>query len=245
VGFLLGLALPENWTEDWLAAFAHGLGEAAREWRCPLLGGDTVKASGELTLSVTALGQVPSGTMVRRSGAKPGDLVCTTGTIGDAALGLLLRRQPAWAGRLSAEHRAHLADRYLHPRPRIDFATALREHAHAAMDVSDGLLGDLGQALPRERRFGRDRRRTRAALGRGRGGGRHRGEPSRARAHGGDDYEILCTLPPERLDAAQADARRMGLALTTIGAIEDGSDPPRIRGRGGERPITGGSFSHF
>ncbi len=245
VGFLLGLALPEDWTEDWLAAFAHGLGEAAREWRCPLLGGDTVRASGEVTLSVTALGQVPSGTMVRRSGAKPGDLVCTTGTIGDAALGLLLRREPAWAGRLSAEHRAHLADRYLHPRPRIDFATALREHAHAAMDVSDGLLGDLAKLCRASGVSGViDEERVPLSAAAAAAVGIEGSLLERALT-GGDDYEILCTLPPERLDAAQADARRMGLALTTIGAIEDGSDPPRIRGRGGERPITGGSFSHF
>lgn len=245
VGFLLGLALPEDWTEDWLQAFAQGLGEAAREWRCPLLGGDTVRASGGLTLSVTAIGEVPSGAMVRRTGARPGDAVCVTGTIGDAALGLLLRREPAWAPRLSPAHRAHLADRYLHPDPRIAFATALRQHAHAAMDVSDGLLGDLAKmcrASGVSAVIEEDRVPFSGAVA----------EAIRQEPHlveraftGGDDYEILCTLSPDRLPAAQADAQRIGLTLTAIGAIEDGSGPPRIRGKGGERAIVRGSFSHF
>ncbi|MET0429274.1 MAG: thiamine-phosphate kinase, partial [Microvirga sp.] len=124
-GFLLALALPDGWTTDWLSAFADGLGRAARDFGCPLLGGDTVRAAGPLTLSVTALGEVPRGRMVRRTNARPGDAICVTGTIGDAALGLDLRGSPAWAGALSAEHRAILADRYLHPRPRHGLAAIL------------------------------------------------------------------------------------------------------------------------
>src|SRR3712207_3356924 len=75
-GFLLSLALPDDWTESWLAAFAEGLGQASRDFACPLLGGDTVKARGPLSLSVTAIGQVPTGRMVRRTTARAGDLVC-------------------------------------------------------------------------------------------------------------------------------------------------------------------------
>src|SRR3712207_2888570 len=146
-GFLLSLALPEDWTETWLADFAAGLGEAARDFSCPLLGGDTVKARGALTLSVTAIGQVPAGRMVRRTTAREGDAICVTGTIGDAALGLRLRSSPAWAESLSADEKAFLADRYLHPRPRHRFAAALRAHARAAMDVSDGLAGDLAKMM--------------------------------------------------------------------------------------------------
>ena len=83
-GFLLSLALPEAWTESWLADFAAGLGEASRDFSCPLLGGDTVRARGPLTLSVTAVGEVPAGGMVQRTTARAGDVVCVTGTIGDA-----------------------------------------------------------------------------------------------------------------------------------------------------------------
>jgi thiamine-monophosphate kinase len=245
VGFLLGLALPADWTEDWLAGFAAGLGKAAREWSCPLLGGDTVKASGALTLSVTALGEVPAGRMVRRTAARPGDAVCVTGTIGDAALGLRLRASPAWADALAPDHRAHLADRYLHPRPRIAFAVPLREHAHAAMDVSDGLVGDLAK-LCRASGVTAEIEAERVPL-----------SPAAAAAlradsallesvlTGGDDYEILCTLPLERLAQAQAAAEAAGLSLTAIGTVREGSAPPLIRVDGAARTFAHGSFSHF
>ncbi|HEX2555805.1 MAG TPA: thiamine-phosphate kinase [Microvirga sp.] len=245
VGFLLGLALPADWTEDWLAGFAGGLGEAAREWGCPLIGGDTVKASGALTLSVTALGEVPAGRMVRRTTARPGDAVCVTGTIGDAALGLRLRGSPAWAAALDPADRAHLADRYLHPRPRIAFAAALRAHAHAAMDVSDGLVGDLAK-LCRASGVTAGIEAERVPL-----------SPAAARAlradpallepilTGGDDYEILCTIPPERLAAAAAAAAEAGLSLTAIGAVREGSAPPLIRVNGAPHTFARGSYSHF
>ena len=117
-----------------------------RRLRCPLLGGDTDRTPGPVTISIAAFGIVPHGTMVRRSGARAGDLVFVTGTIGDAALGLVLRRDPAAAsaGR-SMRQRDHLIARYLVPQPRNALAEALRLHASAAMDVSDGLAGDLGK----------------------------------------------------------------------------------------------------
>ncbi len=138
-GFLLTLALPDDWTEAWLAGFAEGLAEAADAFRCPLLGGDTVRANGPLWLSVTALGQVAAGRMVPRGGAQPGDRLCVTGTIGDAALGLALRRgeRPAWAARLSPDEQHALVDRYLHPRPRLAVATALGQ----ARQGGDGRVG--------------------------------------------------------------------------------------------------------
>src|SRR4051794_22758949 len=148
-GFLLALALPDDWSEAWLAAFAEGLGEAARAFACPLLGGDTVRANGPLSLSVTAVGQTPAGRMVRRTAARDGDRLCVTGRIGDAALGLGLRRGEGapWAASLGETERAFLLDRYLRPRPRLALAPALRDHARAAMDVSDGLAGDLAKMM--------------------------------------------------------------------------------------------------
>ena len=144
LGFLLALALPEDWTNDWLMAFAQGLGEDAGAFACPLLGGDTVKTPGPLTISITALGRV-RGRFVPRAGAKVGDGVFVSGTIGDAALGLRLRKEPALAARLSPSARDFLLDRYLLPRTRLDLAGELRAGASAAMDVSDGLLGDLAK----------------------------------------------------------------------------------------------------
>ena len=121
IGFLLALALPEGWTNAWLEAFAQGLGEDARAFSCPLVGGDTVKTPGPLTISITALGRV-KGRFVPRAGAKVGDGVFVSGTIGDAALGLRLRKDLAFASRLSASSRDFLLDRYLLPRPRLELA---------------------------------------------------------------------------------------------------------------------------
>lgn len=244
-GFLLSIALPAFWTEDWLAAFAAGLGEASRDFSCPLLGGDTVKARGALTLSVTAIGEVPAGRMVRRTGARTGDVVCVTGTIGDAALGLKLRTAPRWAESLSGEERSHLADRYLHPQPRHQLARVLREHAHAAMDVSDGLAGDLAKMMrvsgvsasveARKVPFSSAARRAMAA------------EPELfdLAVTGGDDYEILCTVPEKNLDSFLKEADSVGITVSAIGRVVAGHALPVFRIDGSERRYDAGSFSHF
>jgi len=244
-GFVLALALPDGWTADWLSAFADGLGRAARDFGCPLLGGDTVRAAGLLTLSVTALGEVPRGRMVRRTTARPGDAICVTGTIGDAALGLDLRGSPAWADDLSPEQRSVLADRYLHPRPRHALAAILREHASAAMDVSDGLVGDLAKMLrvsgvtgstdvdtvplsdAARRAIQADRSLLERAL------------------TGGDDYEILCTVPVEQLDRFRERAGAVEIPVGVIGEVEAGDGPPIFRSDLGELRFESGSFSHF
>jgi thiamine-monophosphate kinase len=142
-GFLLGLALPGDWTNDWLEAFAAGLAEDARAYGAPLIGGDTGATPGPLTISITALGRAPR--FVPRSGARPGDAIFVSGPIGDAALGLAVRRDPALARRLSEEARDHLIGRYLLPQPRLDLAPWLAANASAAMDISDGLAGDLAK----------------------------------------------------------------------------------------------------
>ena len=118
-----------------------------REFGCPLLGGDTVSTPGPLMISITAFGRVPPGRMVHRSGAKPGDRVVVTGTIGDAALGLDVLKGGAVAAALASDAAARemLVGRYRVPQPRNALAKAVRDHASAAMDVSDGLAGDLAK----------------------------------------------------------------------------------------------------
>jgi thiamine-monophosphate kinase len=143
--YLLGLALPDDWDDAWLAAFAAGLAEDQPRFGVGLLGGDTTRAAGPLVLSVTALGVVPAGRAVRRSGARPGDVVAVSGAIGDAALGLALRQGRASADAIGGEAADHLRRRYLLPEPRVDLAPAVRACASAAMDVSDGLVGDLAK----------------------------------------------------------------------------------------------------
>ncbi|MBB4040898.1 thiamine-monophosphate kinase [Microvirga flocculans] len=244
-GFLLSLALPDDWTEDWLAAFAAGLGQASRDFACPLLGGDTVRARGPLTLSVTAVGQVPSGRMVPRTTAGVGDAVCVTGTIGDAALGLKLRADPPWAAALSLEERAHLADRYLHPQPRHRLAAALRDHASAAMDVSDGLAGDLAKMM---RASGTSAVVEAAQVPLSSAAAKAvQASPSLLdlALTGGDDYEILCTVPEKKLDSFRKEADSVGIALSVIGRVVAGQDLPVFRMNGLERRYDVGSYQHF
>jgi thiamine-monophosphate kinase len=219
LGFVLAIALPRDFDEAWVAAFAKGLGEDIAVYGCPLLGGDTDHTPGLLSVSITAFGIVPKGKMVRRSGAKPGDIIVVTGTIGDSSLGLLLRREPARFD-LAAEHREHLLERYLLPQPRTGLADAVRRHASAAMDVSDGLAGDLAK-LCRASKVSADvdsahvplSPAARAALA---------GDPRLIETilAGGDDYEILATVAPDNVAALkQASA---GISVTEIGRVSDG-----------------------
>ncbi|HKH33363.1 MAG TPA: thiamine-phosphate kinase [Beijerinckiaceae bacterium] len=245
-GFLLTLTLPEDWREAWLAAFCDGLGHAARAFGCPLLGGDTVRGPA-LAVSVTALGDVPSGRMVRRSAAKPGDRIVVSGTMGDGALGLALRgpSAPPWAAVLSEDERAFLLDRYLHPQPRLALASTLLEHASAAMDVSDGLAGDLakmmlasGATAVVETAQVPLSAAARAALG---------ADPALIDRllTGGDDYEILAAVPPERLNAFLGAASQAGIATTPIGTVTEGQGLPVFHHSGTERRYERGSYSHF
>jgi len=140
--YLLNLALPRPAREEWLAEFARGLADDQRQFGLSLLGGDTSAAEGPLSISVTAMGFVPEGRMVKRSGAKAGDAVYVTGTIGDSGGGLALLKGEA--GHLSEADRAYLVNRYRVPQPPVTFGENLCEIAHASVDVSDGLIADLG-----------------------------------------------------------------------------------------------------
>lgn len=235
VGFLLSLALPGDWTNDWLTAFAAGLAEDARGYAAPLLGGDTAATPGPLTISITALGRAPR--FVPRTGARPGDAIYVSGTIGDAAVGLALRRDPALAARLSPAARDHLLDRYLLPRPRLDLAPLLRAHASAAMDVSDGLAGDLaklcrvsGVSAIVEAPLVPLSTAAREAMALA-------PELFETALTGGDDYEILF---------AAGSAFRAGEGVARIGEIVAGTAPPLFRDAA-KKPLNFGklSFSHF
>jgi len=243
-GFLLSLALPEAVTQDWLAAFSAGLKADADHYGCPLMGGDTDKTPGPAMVSIAAFGLVPRGKMVRRSGAQAGDIIAVTGTIGDAALGLRLRSRPdAWG--LDTAMRAHLAQRYLLPEPRTVLAPAVRAHASGAMDVSDGLVGDLAKlchasgvtaevevarvplSAAARRAVAADATLLEAAL------------------TGGDDYEILCTMPSARLATFREAAAAAGVAVTAIGRIGAGEGARFLDDAGKPLTFARGSYSHF
>ncbi len=140
--YLLNLALPRPVREDWLAEFTCGLLEDQRQFGISLLGGDTSATEGPLSISITAMGFVLAGRMVTRSGAKLGDAVYVTGTIGDSAGGLaLLKGEGKGLGEID---RTYLVDRYRVPQPPVAFGNGLGDIAHAGVDVSDGLIADLG-----------------------------------------------------------------------------------------------------
>jgi thiamine-monophosphate kinase len=247
-GFLLSLVFPNTITEQWLEDFAAGLGRDADTYECPLLGGDTDRTPGPVTISISAFGTLPRGSMVRRSGARAGDSLVVTGTIGDAALGLLLRRDVGAAQRwtLTQEEREHLASRYLLPQPRTAVAEALRRHASAAMDVSDGLAGDLAK-LCQASAVAAEVDAARVPLS---GAARKAvaAEPALIEPvlTGGDDYEIVATVAPGKLDAFRAEAVQAGVTVTEIGRIVAGSGETRFTDRDGRRlAFKHASYSHF
>lgn len=144
LGYLLSLVLPDDADDAWVAAFARGLGADQARYDVKLFGGDTVVAGGPAVASITAVGHAPRGRMLKRSGARPGDAVYVTGTIGDAAFGLEVARGGHMA--VGAAHRAFLEGRYRLPEPPVAFGPALADAglASAAADVSDGLIADAG-----------------------------------------------------------------------------------------------------
>ncbi|TFV45920.1 thiamine-phosphate kinase [Bradyrhizobium niftali] len=246
-GFVLTLALRSK-EDAWLRPFADALGEDATTFACPLLGGDTVSTPGPQMISITAFGRVPQGQMVGRTGARPGDRILVTGTIGDAALGLDVLTGGVVAAALASDPAAReaLVSRYRIPQPRNVLAQAVRDHASAAMDVSDGLAGDLTKLC--------------AASGVSASVDVLNVPLSAAAAGliarnavcvetllaGGDDYEVLCTVPPAQSDALIAAGRAVGVAVTAIGTIVAGGARPRfLDGQGQELALKRLSYSHF
>jgi len=220
VGYLLSTSWPRSapWTDRKL--FALGLARAGQDWNLDLLGGDTVSTPGPLTLTATLLGQVPTGRMVLRSGAVPGDLLLVSGVIGDGWLGL-----KAAQGEI-ADPDGSLGRRYRCPTPRLELGPVLRQFAGAAADVSDGLLADSGRLAIASRcavQVDLDQVPLSAS-----GAGWLQAQPDAgsgrlALATGGDDYEIVCAVRPDRLEPMQQAARAAGLVLTVIGRFEKGA----------------------
>jgi thiamine-monophosphate kinase len=246
-GFVLTLALPKGLGDAWLKSFALGLGADTRKYGCPLLGGDTVYTPGPVSISITAFGTVPNGTMVRRAGASVGDHVIVTGTIGDAALGLRLRKERAIAKRwkLDAAMQRHLLARYLVPEPRNALAEVLRRHASAAMDVSDGLAGDLGK-LCRASGVGAIVETANVPLSKG-ARTALAAEPKAIEAilTGGDGFEVVAAIPPRKLRAFLAAAKRAGVAVSQIGRVTAGQGVRFQDGNGRQLRFRRASFSHF
>jgi thiamine-monophosphate kinase len=246
-GFVLTLALRDA-DNAWLEPFALALGEDAKAFGCPLLGGDTVSTPGPLMVSITAFGRVPAGKMVRRSGAKPGDRLVVTGTIGDAALGLAILKGGPVATALAddAAVREMLIARYRVPQPRNALAKAVRAHASAAMDVSDGLAGDLAKLCAASAVSAAIDLSSVPISATGRKLLASGTVSVEMVVSGGDDYEILCTISDDCYESFAREAMQAGVAVTTIGTVIAGTDEPRfldVEGR--ELPLQRLSYSHF
>lgn len=241
LGYLMTAALPRATPEAWIAGFAAGLAADQAAFGLTVLGGDTVSTSGPISLSLTILGLVAPGQALRRHGARPGDGVWVSGTIGDGGLGLRVLQ-----GRLAADPAGHLAARYRRPEPRLALGPALAGLARAAMDISDGLVQDLGHLC--------------------RAGGcgaviEAHGVPLSPAARaavmadpallpvvltGGDDYELLFAAPPGAEAALAARAAAAGVAVTRIGRFVPGSAEVMVQGRDGvPLDLPSGGWSHF
>ncbi len=239
LGYLLALALPPAPSDAWLEAFSKGLAQDQAEYGIALLGGDTVKTNGELMISITVVGCVPHGRMVRRTTAQVGDVLAVTGTIGDSALGC--RVLAGHSLPIAPSHLEFLQDRDWLPRPRLSFAPHLLRYASAAMDISDGFVGDLAKLcrvsgvsvqvnvedIPLSDA-------TRAAV---------QLQPPLLESvlGGGDDFEVLFTVAPQHLAAL----RRTHQPITVLGHIEPAGQGAQIFQFGKKLDVRRPSYSHF
>ena len=248
VGYLLGLALPDNSEAPWLERFSKGLGADQSAFDITLFGGDTIRSTGGLQVSITAIGEVPTGKAVRRTGAKVGDVLFVSGTIGDAAAGLKARLDHRFVTvfRLDQEEERHLLDRYLLPRPRTALAPLLLDHATAAMDISDGLIADathMANASGVNLEIDIDQVPLSDALKKIR---QASADTFMACLNGGDDYEILASVPQDKADQFAAQAAAIGCRVQAIGQVKTGAGKIELANiPAGCSPSALAGFRHF
>ncbi|MCH9809185.1 MAG: thiamine-phosphate kinase [Alphaproteobacteria bacterium] len=224
--YMMSLSLPAG-HEVWLDHFVAGLHAAQSQWGLHLAGGDTVKTSGAFAISITAIGLVPTGGMIRRATANPGDLLMVSGTIGGAAAGLRLLTgnvtANAWQPLIGDAGMAQLLERTRTPSPRVELLCALRGYANAALDISDGLALDAAR-LASASGLAAEIDGSKVPLLRPAAKLIESREISFADlVTGGDDYEILSAVPPHQEGNYKAHALAGGVAVTTIGRMISGS----------------------
>ncbi len=241
--YLLALAVPRGTEEGWLEDFAAGLAEDQETYAIHLIGGDIVATDGPLVASLTALGEVSDGGEVLRSGARPGDLVFVSGALGDAARGLMTLRGEL-AG-VAAAGRAALVDRYRLPRPRLELGARLSGIAHAAIDVSDGLVADLGHICECSK-VGAEVEAMRLPLSPAAQAALDADRSLRPVVlTGGDDYEIAFTAGPEAAGQVAELAAALALPLTRIGRITAGAEVRVVDDAGADVVLDARGYRHF
>jgi thiamine-monophosphate kinase len=251
VAYLMALTLPGKPDDAWMARFCGGLQQAQTAFGCVLMGGDTDRAKGTdgkapLSIAVTMIGEVRSGRMVQRAGARPGDLIYVSGELGGAALGLQLRLDEAYGESwLKAPDRLAALATYLRPRPKIGLRQALQTYARSAMDISDGLIKDL-ERMCRLTGVGAELKLEALPLAGGvRAALRADAPLAVTLATSGDDYEVLTTVAPEVADDFETMARRSGVSVGQIGHVTAAQD---VRLMDGNRAVTEQSstgYDHF
>ena len=243
----VSLALTGNEIVDDLQAMYRGMGEIAVRESVVLAGGDIVRTPRDFGIHVTVLGQTTQGRALLRNGARPGDAIAVTGTLGAAAAGLALLDLPSHDPRRTAASAPPLIEAHTRPQPRVHAGQrALAHRASAAMDLSDGLFGDLPKILAAsgvDATIDLDAIPVTAAI--------------RAlfpntwldlATRGGEDYELLFTIPPDRFDDLRSTLDAIGQTLTRIGTIGARSAHPELTARaldGTLAPVTSGAFDHF
>lgn len=241
LGYLMTTSFMRGIADDWIAGFVRGLAEDQREFGLAVLGGDTTATPGPTCLSLTILGTVAPGAALRRVGARPGDEIWVSGTIGDGLLGLRVLR-----GEVAGDAAGYLAGRYRLPQPRLALGAAIASVARAGLDVSDGLVQDLGHLC----RAGGCGAEVEASLVPLSGAARALvGQDLTllpALLSGGDDYELLFTAAPEAAGAVMAAAAQAGTAVTRIGRMVPGASEVTVRNEAGRvLDIARGGWSHF
>lgn len=238
VGYLITTAWPRDLDEAWIAAFAKGLAEGQAAYSVALLGGDTVATGGPLSLTLTAIGELPSNSALRRNGARAGDRLYVSGRIGDAGVGLGILRDGLMGGAVADRQRA--VERYRRPKPQLALGRSLRGLASACIDISDGLVADMAHLSEQSaaRMVVELHRVPISPLANLIGG-------AKGAIVAGDDYELLFAAAPENETHLLAAAREVDAAVSCIGQVEDGQGVHIIDQLGNAVIVDRGGYRHF
>lgn len=236
----LALTLPQL-DHEWLTNFSHGLREICEYYGCQLIGGDTTQ--GPLTVTVTAQGFVPTGQALRRDGAKPGDWIYVSGTLGDAGLALAAQQHRA---NISDSHYRRVLERLYFPSPRVALGQSLREIASSAIDISDGLAADLGHILKASQvgaRIDVDELPLSLALTESLAAD----EAIQYALSSGDDYELCFTVPESRRGVFDTLVARHSAKPTCIGRVTNDAGQLKLErdGAAWQAPSTRLGYEHF
>jgi len=238
LAYFIGGSLPKKTTTGWVRKFAKGLGEDQKLFEIYLAGGDTTATPGPLTLSVTALGLLPKGKALRRNGAKAGDDIYVSGTIGDAALGLLCLQK-------KLPRNSALQLRYLLPQPRVALGEKLRGIATACIDISDGLAQDLGHICGESKTQAKIERELVPLSNAAKALVAKKPALWDAVLSGGDDYELLFTAPKSEAEKIASIARALKLPVTRIGSMAKGTTVNVVNEKGKMLALKRKGYSHF